>query len=179
MEKSNRRDAVRREKNNPRIRPATRDWLIVMGIAACMYALLDLAVGHFLPYQPKPSAVDEDRLNHCAYSGEPYFSEDFLVESYLQPGGWQTPANTRLVLPNEYHGKFLNVDVVNGIQVTYPLMENAIAKLQREDGIEAYNLTHLFRDAEGPIFLDFCHVNSRGNLMIATELATIILGQKQ
>lgn len=43
------------------------------------------------------------------YVGSPYFSGEFIDESFAQPGGWTTPPGTRIVLPNEFRGRWFNV----------------------------------------------------------------------
>lgn len=43
------------------------------------------------------------------YQESPYWSKEFLMESFVQPDGWTTPAGTRLVLPNDFRGKWINV----------------------------------------------------------------------
>lgn len=43
------------------------------------------------------------------YQQEAYFSRDFIAESFRQPGGWDTPSGTRLVIPRDYAGTFFHV----------------------------------------------------------------------
>ena len=43
------------------------------------------------------------------YADSPYFSKEFIDESFKQPGGWFTPEGTRIVLPNDYKGRYFNV----------------------------------------------------------------------
>lgn len=50
------------------------------------------------------------------YQDAPYFSVDFINESFEQPGGWTVPPGTNLLLPNDYKGKYFNVD--DGIRRT-------------------------------------------------------------
>ncbi len=57
--------------------------------------------------------------------------------------------------------------------VGYPLLQEVVAEL-RAQGMAAYDLTHIFDDKKDNIFIDFCHVNSIGNRIIAEHLAKII-----
>jgi lysophospholipase L1-like esterase len=43
------------------------------------------------------------------YADAAYFSADFVRESFEQPGGHKVPAGTRLVIPNDFSGKWFNV----------------------------------------------------------------------
>ena len=43
------------------------------------------------------------------YSHSNYFSKDFIEESFQQPQGWTTPIGTRLVIPNNFAGRWFNV----------------------------------------------------------------------
>ncbi|MCX7933802.1 MAG: SGNH/GDSL hydrolase family protein [Planctomycetota bacterium] len=49
------------------------------------------------------------RLSNPAYLRHAWFSRDFLVSSFRQPGGWLTPRGTRLVLPQNYQDAFFTV----------------------------------------------------------------------
>lgn len=55
-----------------------------------------------------PSSVLEFRLRQPApYQNATFFSRTFVRESFKQPGGWQTPEGTRLVLPNDFKGTWI------------------------------------------------------------------------
>ena len=43
------------------------------------------------------------------YVDAAYFSKEFVDESFRQPGGWKYPKNTRLIIPNDYHGTHFNI----------------------------------------------------------------------
>ena len=43
------------------------------------------------------------------YRDAPYYSKDFVVESFKQPGGFDIPKGTRLVIPRDYEGKWFNI----------------------------------------------------------------------
>jgi lysophospholipase L1-like esterase len=82
-----------------------------------LYLIIDGCFGWINPI--KPYARQPERLTAVAYQKEPYFSEEFLCESFRQPGGWNTPKGTRLIFPNEFHGKYFNVDVLPPVMVIY------------------------------------------------------------
>lgn len=94
-----------------------KDILIIAGITALLYALVDSVFG--LLYTPKPYESHRERLSAPAYLNEPYFSEEFLVESFSQPGMWLTQEGTRLVFPAEFHGRYFNVDRNQPTGLTY------------------------------------------------------------
>ena len=75
-----------------------------------LFYLVDWGYGLAVP--TKPYAASAERLTASAYKHEPYFSEAFLVESFTQPGGWETPPDTRIVVPKPYAGKDFHVDVL-------------------------------------------------------------------
>jgi lysophospholipase L1-like esterase len=56
------------------------------------------------------------KLQPPPYKDAPYFSQEFLAESFQQPGGWYTPVGTRLVIPKNFSGKYFNTR--NGQRVT-------------------------------------------------------------
>ncbi len=49
------------------------------------------------------------RLTSPAYTSKPWFSEPFLTDSFTQPGGWFTPADTRLLFPKDYQSRYFTV----------------------------------------------------------------------
>ena len=61
----------------------------------------------------------------------------------------------------------------------YPYLRSAGAELRKE-GEEFFDLTGLFRSVEGDIYIDpCCHVNSRGNAMLAAAIAgKIVEGER-
>lgn len=91
--------------------------LVIGATAFLLYVVADTVFGIF--YIPSPYASHPERLQSPSYLNEPYFSEQFLTESFTQPGGWITPDGTRLVLPKEYHGEFFNVDILEPTNLTY------------------------------------------------------------
>ena len=91
-----------------------------------IYLTVDVTTG--LLYPRKPYDSHPERLTSPAYANEPYFSEEFLTESFTQPGGWDTPENTRLVFPREFHGKYFNVDSVSPVRAAYRRTINPYAR---------------------------------------------------
>jgi len=92
--------------------------LRVLGVTIVLYVSVDALFGWIV--RPKAyEGLGYARLAAPAYLGEPYFSEDFLDESYRQPGGWDTPEGTALVLPREFRGKYFNIDRLEPTHLTY------------------------------------------------------------
>ena len=50
------------------------------------------------------------------YRGAPFFSAEFIDESFRQPGGWRPLPGTNAILPNDFKGKYFTVE--NGIRRT-------------------------------------------------------------
>lgn len=90
---------------------------IIIAITVMLYSALDWAYGRLFPL--KPYAGSLERLTLSAYAREPYFSETFLEESFTQPGGWDAPPGTRIVLPRPYDGKYFHVDVLQPTGLPY------------------------------------------------------------
>ena len=65
---------------------------------------------------PPVSLVEFRKRQPPPYQNAPYFSQEFLTESFEQPRKWHYPQGTRLIIPSDYHGKYFNV--VNGLRVT-------------------------------------------------------------
>lgn len=79
---------------------------------AVFFALLFLIEGSFRVFVPEAKywGMKEFRLTKPEpYSSSPFFSKEFIEESFDQPKGWVTPPGTSIVLPNDYHGKYFNV----------------------------------------------------------------------
>lgn len=63
----------------------------------------------------------EFRLNRPEpYSKSTFFSQDFINESFSQPGGWITPIGTRIVLPNNFKGHWINVRENKRVTIAQP-----------------------------------------------------------
>lgn len=39
-----------------------------------------------------------------------YFCPEFVDETFRQPNGWHIPPNTRLLVPGDFHGRYVNVE---------------------------------------------------------------------
>lgn len=73
---------------------------------------------------------------------------------------------------NKYESKIASRDqpgVDVALKQTYPLLKEKIVQLQQK-GVIAVDLTNIFDNNQKPIFLDFCHVESDGNQMIADAM---------
>jgi lysophospholipase L1-like esterase len=103
-----------------------RDILIIGVSSFLLYAVVDFAYGFIFP--PKPYDSYKERLTSPAYKNEPYFSEEFLIESFIQPGEWTTREGTRLVFPKEFHGKYFNVDILNPTGLPYRRTINKVGE---------------------------------------------------
>lgn len=68
------------------------------------------------PAQKYPTLKEFRLTRPEPYKESSFFSEEFINESFEQPKGWRTLEETRIVLPNDYQGKFFNVR--NSIRVT-------------------------------------------------------------
>jgi hypothetical protein len=63
----------------------------------------------------------EFRLNRPEpYSESSYFSQDFINESFSQPGGWITPIGTRILLPKNFKGHWINVRENKRVTIDQP-----------------------------------------------------------
>ena len=83
----------------------------------CLLALVETGA---LVYQrlspPHPGVFEFRAACPAPYQDAEYFSPEFVRESAAQPGGWQHPEGTRLIIPNDYHGEYFCV--TNGLRVT-------------------------------------------------------------
>jgi hypothetical protein len=98
---------------------------IICATTVVLFYLLDFGYGLAFPVQPYAGSAE--RLTAAAYKREPYFSEAFLVESFTQPGGWETPPGTGIVVPKAYDGKDFHVDVLPPTGLPYRRTINAHA----------------------------------------------------
>ena len=91
----------------------------LLSVASILFCLLFIeygARGYVKIFMP-PQTLYEHRLaSPLPYRSASYYSSEFVEESFRQPGGWQFPQGTRLIIPNEFHGKYFNV--VGGKRVT-------------------------------------------------------------
>jgi lysophospholipase L1-like esterase len=71
------------------------------------------------------------------YRGAPFFSEQFLEESFRQPGGWRPLPGTNAILPNDFRGKYFTVE--NGIRRTTDAPALPRASIHLFGGSTIYN----------------------------------------
>lgn len=70
---------------------------------------LELLARVYLKYFSIPRSNYDYRIKQPQpYQNAPYFCVEFIDESFWQPNGWNTPKNTRLVIPNDFNGTFFN-----------------------------------------------------------------------
>ena len=65
---------------------------------------------------PEPEMLEFRLQRPPPYADAAYFSKEFVVESFTQPGGVDTPKGTRLVIPKDFSGKWFNTS--GGLRVT-------------------------------------------------------------
>lgn len=87
--------------------PALRTGIIVLVATLAIYTAVDLGFGLFQRYEnhifpPDPNVVPGHR-------GEPYATSEFVTEG-LELNGIMTIPGTRLLEPQELHGRYYNVD---------------------------------------------------------------------
>lgn len=70
------------------------------------------------------------------YQNAPYFSVDFINESFTQ-GGWDISPDTKLIYPNNYTGKYFTVE--NNRRRTTDVPVNACGKIFLFGGSTVYN----------------------------------------
>ena len=71
------------------------------------------------------------------YRGAPFFSAEFIEESFRQPGGWRPLPGTNAILPHDFHGRYFTVE--NGIRRTTDVPEGATATIHLFGGSTLYN----------------------------------------
>jgi len=84
--------------------------LLMVLAAFLMLVVADALFGWLVPVPL--SFFEKHKRAAVAYQQEPYFSHEFVAESLREPEGWTTPPGTILVFPNEFHGKWFNVDTL-------------------------------------------------------------------
>jgi lysophospholipase L1-like esterase len=71
------------------------------------------------------------------YREAPFFSAEFIDESFRQPGGWRPLAGTNAILPNDFKGKYFTVE--NGIRRTTDVPQEATITIYLFGGSTLYN----------------------------------------
>lgn len=70
------------------------------------------------------------------YRGAEYFSEEFLDESFRQPGGWRPLSGTNTIVPNDFRGKHFTAE--QGIRRTTDVPPDAEASVYVLGGSTVY-----------------------------------------
>lgn len=71
------------------------------------------------------------------YRSAPFFSAEFIDESFRQPGGWRPLAGTNAIIPNDFRGKYFTVE--NGVRRTTDVPADASATIYLFGGSTIYN----------------------------------------
>ncbi|HNW82402.1 MAG TPA: SGNH/GDSL hydrolase family protein [bacterium] len=80
-------------------------------------SILELFSWLYVKYISIPTTAFEFRMKQPEpYHNAKYFSEDFVKESFLQPGGWDISPKTGDITPHDFNGKFFHIR--NGRRVT-------------------------------------------------------------
>ena len=110
------------KKRHSTVTPARRRQTIFRVLApllsvAILLGVLELCARLYLTVFGLPrTPYDYRKKQPAPYKNASYFSREFILESFKQPGGWQFPKGTRLIIPNDYAGRYFNVR--DGIRVT-------------------------------------------------------------
>ena len=70
------------------------------------------------------------------YRDAPYFSQEFLGESFRQPGGWRPISGTSTFVPNDFRGKYFTVE--HGVRRTTDVPRDATASVYLFGGSTVY-----------------------------------------
>jgi lysophospholipase L1-like esterase len=71
------------------------------------------------------------------YRGAPFFSAEFIDESFRQPGGWRPLPGTNAIVPHDFAGKYFTVE--NGIRRTTDAPAGASTAIYLFGGSTLYN----------------------------------------
>jgi lysophospholipase L1-like esterase len=71
------------------------------------------------------------------YRNAPFFSAEFIDESFSQPGGWRALPGTNAILPNDFKGKYFTVE--NGLRRTTDVPHDATVTIYLFGGSTLYN----------------------------------------
>lgn len=87
--------------------------IISISVSALIFLSLlvgiEIISGFILKKCFPPELADYRKSNPGAYQHSPYYSKDFLKESFLQPGGWQVPSGTKIIIPNDFSGSYFHI----------------------------------------------------------------------
>ena len=105
--------------------------LVLLGLLALLEAGFRLATETYSDHR-------QFRLTQPApYQDAPYFSKEFVIESFAQPGGWETPPGTNLLIPNDFKGKFFTIE--GGVRRTTDAPRGAFKTIYFFGGSTAYS----------------------------------------
>jgi lysophospholipase L1-like esterase len=71
------------------------------------------------------------------YRAAPFFSAEFIDESFRQPGGWRPLPGTNAIVPNDFRGNYFTVE--NGIRRTTDVPAGAATTIHLFGGSTLYN----------------------------------------
>ena len=91
-------------------------FLVLASVVLCLLFVEFGARGYVKMFMPPQTLYDYRLSSPLPYRGASYYSKEFIEESFRQPDGWQFPDGTRLIIPNDFHGKYFNV--VDGKRIT-------------------------------------------------------------
>lgn len=98
------------EKHYKKIIYYLRTTVIIILVSYVLFFAVDALYGYINPIMPWESELEITAK--AAYETEPFYSEEFLLEKYaaMKPGEWKTPEGTRLILKEEFFGKYINAE---------------------------------------------------------------------
>jgi lysophospholipase L1-like esterase len=70
------------------------------------------------------------------YRNAPYFSQEFIAESFRQPGGWRPLSGTNTIVPNDFRGTHFTVE--QGVRRTTDVPHDATATVYLFGGSTVY-----------------------------------------
>jgi lysophospholipase L1-like esterase len=70
------------------------------------------------------------------YRSAPFFSAEFIAESFRQPGGWRPLPGTHAILPNDFKGEYFTIE--DGVRRTTDAPEHARASIYVFGGSTIY-----------------------------------------
>jgi len=97
--------------------------LVCASVLLCLLALEGVARIYRAMRPPQPGNRYTFRLRQPPpYRGAWYFSKEFVDETFRQPNGWFVRPGTRIVIPGDFTGKYVNI--VHGQRVTTDVPAN-------------------------------------------------------
>lgn len=91
--------------------------IVPIGSILVLLSTLEFFSWFYVEYFSVPTTAFDFRIRQPKpYRNTDYFSEDFVKESYLQPGGWRISEKTGDITPNDFDGRLYHTK--NGERVT-------------------------------------------------------------